>query len=191
MQELVERMRIEAQYLGRGIIKADGLINHQLYPDLTMAMGRAFAERFDAAGVTGVNKIVTAEVSGIPPALATGVALNVPIIYARKKRPITMGDEVWVAEAPSHTKGGITPLIVSPSYLGPDDRVLLIDDFLATGNTIKALLSIVKQSGAELLGIGCIVEKVFQPGREALAEYNVPIITLVKIDLIDEKLKIF
>ncbi len=134
MQALVDRIRSEGRNLGRNILKVDGFINHQLDPVLTMQMGQAFAEQFAAAGVTGVTKIITAEVSGIAPALATGVALGVPVVYARKKRPITMPDGTYEAEAPSPTKGGITRLIVSPEYLLPTDRVLLIDDFLASGS---------------------------------------------------------
>lgn len=101
-------------------------------------MGQVFARRFAVAGVTGITKIITAEVSGIAPALTTGMALRVPVIYPRKTRPITMPTGYFRAEAPSHTKGGIVDLIVSPEYLHADDRVILIDDFLATGLTINS-----------------------------------------------------
>ncbi|MBW7886239.1 MAG: xanthine phosphoribosyltransferase, partial [Caldilineaceae bacterium] len=143
MQALIERIRLEGKNLGRGILKVDGFVNHQLDPGLTMEMGRAFARRFHDAGVTGITKIITAEVSGIAPALTTGIALGVPVIYARKSRPITMPSGYYRAEAPSHTKGGIVELIVSPEYLVPNDRVLLIDDFLATGKTIDALATLI------------------------------------------------
>ena len=139
MQALVDRIRNEGRNLGRGILKVDGFINHQLDPALTMAMGQAFARRFAAVGVEGITKIITAEVSGIAPALTTGIVLGVPIIYARKTRPITMPNGYFSASAPSHTKGGVVDLIVSPEYLQLDDRVLLIDDFLATGQTIDAV----------------------------------------------------
>jgi xanthine phosphoribosyltransferase len=185
MQALVDRIRSEGRNLGRGILKVDGFINHQLDPVLTMAMGQAFARRFAAAGVTGITKIITAEVSGIAPALTTGMVLGVPIIYARKTRPITMPTGFYRASAPSHTKGGIVDLIVSPEYLLPDDRVLLIDDFLATGQTIDALASLVAECDATLCGVGCIVEKSFEGGRALLGHLGVPIISLAIVESMD------
>lgn len=187
MQALIERIRREGRNLGRGILKVDGFINHQLDPELTMEMGKEFARRFAAAGVTGITKIMTAEVSGIAPALTTGIVMNVPIVYARKSRPITMPSGYYSAQAPSHTKGGIVELIVSPEYLTPNDRVLLIDDFLATGLTIDALAKLVAQCGATLCGIGCIIEKSFEGGRQYLANWNVPIISLATIDSMERE----
>jgi xanthine phosphoribosyltransferase len=178
VKAIVERIRTEGKNLGRGILKVDSFVNHQLDPALTVAMGQAFARRFAAMGVTGITKIITAEVSGIAPALTTAMALGVPMIYARKSRPITMPSGYFRAEAPSHTKGGIVDLIVSPEYLHADDRVILIDDFLATGLTIDALASLVAECGATLCGIGCIIEKSFEQGRARLAHLNVPIVTL-------------
>lgn len=185
MRALVERIRLEGRNLGRGILKVDGFINHQLDPELTMEMGRSFARRFAARGVSGVTKIITAEVSGIAPALTTGVVLGVPVIYARKTRPITMAQGVFSAQAPSHTKGGIVDLIVSPEYLSPPDRVILIDDFLASGKTIEALVTLVEQCGATLCGIGCLVEKSFEGGRARLSHLNVPIVSLAVIESMD------
>ncbi|MEM7738998.1 MAG: xanthine phosphoribosyltransferase [Deinococcota bacterium] len=191
MQELVERIRTEGRNLGRGILKVDGFINHRLEPTLTMNMGKHFAARFTQAGISSISKIVTAEVSGIAPALTTGMALDVPIVYARKTRPITMtggvngADGVYQSSAPSHTKGSITNLIISPEYLLPADKVLLIDDFLASGKTIAALVELIEQCGAELAGIGCVVEKSFEEGRARLAHLNVPIVTLAVIDSMD------
>lgn len=185
MQALIERIRREGRNLGRGILKVDGFINHQLDPSLTMEMGREFARRFAEAGVTGITKIITAEVSGIAPALTTGIVLGVPVIYARKTRPITMASGVYKSQAPSHTKGGIVELIVSPEYLKPDDRVVLIDDFLASGKTIAALAELIGQCNATLCGIGCLVEKSFEGGRALLAPLNVPIISLAIIDSMD------
>ena len=182
MQTLIDRIRAEGRNLGRGILKVDGFINHQLDPELTMAMGRTFARRFAAAGVTNITKIITAEVSGIAPALTTGLVMQVPVVYARKTRPITMATGVYSASAPSHTKGGVVDLIVSPEYLVPSDRVLLIDDFLATGRTIDALAMLVRQCGATLCGIGSLVEKSFEGGREHLQLWNVPIISLAIIE---------
>jgi xanthine phosphoribosyltransferase len=185
MQALIERIRRDGRNLGRGILKVDGFINHQLDPALTMEMGREFARRFAEAGVTGITKVITAEVSGIAPALTTGIVLGVPVVYARKTRPITMTSGVYKTEAPSHTKGGQVQLIVSPEYLKPDDRVVLIDDFLASGQTIAALADLIAQCNATLCGIGCIIEKSFEGGRELLSPLNVPVITLAVIDSLE------
>ncbi len=180
MQKLVERIRREGQNLGGGILKVDGFINHQLEPELTLAIGRAFAERFAEKGVSSVNKVVTAEVSGIAPALATGVALGVEVVYARKQRPVTMPDALSVP-VPSRTKGGMTTLYLSPEYVGAGDRVLLIDDFLASGKTILALAELVKGTGAQLLGVGCVIEKTFEEGRRTLLPLEVPILSLAAV----------
>ncbi len=181
MQALIERILAEGKNLGNGILKVDGFVNHQLDPALTMQMGIEFAARFAAVGVDGVTKVITAEVSGIAPALATGSALNVPVVYARKSRPITMKDGFYSSQAPSHTKGGIVDLIISPEYLLPTDRVLLIDDFLASGITIEALADVIAQCGATLCGIGCVIEKEFEGGRERLQSLGVPIVSLAQI----------
>jgi xanthine phosphoribosyltransferase len=188
MQALVNRIQAEAIHLGDGIIKVDGFLNHQIDPALNAAMGQEFARLFAGAAIT---KVITAEVSGIAPALATAQALNVPLVYARKHRPITMPDGFYLSEAPSHTKCGIVQLMVSPEYLCANDCVLLIDDFLATGYTIEALAQLVVQSDARLCGIGCVIEKVFEGGRILLAHLGVPIVTLAKIDLDGQDLVVF
>lgn len=180
METLVARIRAEGRSLGGGILKVDGFLNHRLEPALTLEMGRTFAARFTALGIAGVTKVVTAEVSGVAPAFATGVALGVPVVYARKKRPVTMPDALE-AHAPSRTKGGVTPLYLSPEYVGPGDRVLLIDDFLASGRTILALAELVRRGGAALLGVGCVVEKTFEGGRETLSSLGVPVVSLAAV----------
>lgn len=167
----------------------DGFVNHQIDPALTWEMGRAFAAAFAAAGVRDVSRVLTAEVSGIAPAVATGYALGAPVVYARKRRPITMRPGVYTAEAPSRTKGDMVQLMVSPEYLKAADRVLIIDDFLATGQTIDALVSIVAQAGAALCGIGCVIEKVFEDGRQRLGRLGVPLISLARVDLDGDQLR--
>jgi xanthine phosphoribosyltransferase len=183
MQALIDRIVAEGEHIGNGIIKLDGFINHQIDPALTMEMGREFAGRFAGAGVSGITRVVTAEVSGIGPALATATVLGVPMVYARKHRPITMPDGFYLATAPSPTKGKNVELMVSPQYLEANDRILLIDDFLASGLTIEALAKLIEQSPASLCGIGCVVEKVYVPGRQRLTSLHVPIVTLARIDL--------
>ena len=191
MRALIERIKAEGTYIGNGIIKVDGFVNHQIDPRLTMAIGVEFAQHFAAAGVDTVTKVVTAEVSGIAPALATAQALGVPMVYARKHRPITMPDGFYLAKAPSHTKGGVVQLMISPEYLDATDRVLLIDDFLATGLTIGAIIDLIRQSGATLCGIGCVIEKVFEGGRAYLSDLDVPIVSLAKIDLDRDSFTVF
>ncbi len=178
METLKKRILDEGKNLGRGILKVDSFVNHQIDPRLMVEVGRALAQRFANANV---NKVLTAEISGIAPALATGHELNVPVVYARKTRPVTMTGPVFVEVAPSHTKGRDVFLMVSTEFLGPGDRVLIIDDFLATGATLLALTRLVEHAEAELVGVGTVIEKGFEGGREALAHLNVPIISLAVI----------
>jgi xanthine phosphoribosyltransferase len=183
MSALHERILREGQNLGRGILKIDSFLNHQLDAELMESIGQDIADRFNH---TNPTRILTAEVSGIIPAVMTGKAMgNLPIVYARKHKPITMQEPVFVDSAPSHTKGGEVLLMVSPEFLHAEDRILIVDDFLATGRTIDALARIVKSSGATLVGIAAVVEKTFEGGREALAHWNVPIeaaATIVSMD---------
>ena len=179
MQALRDRIRAEGQNLGGGILKVDSIINHQLDPRLMAGMGRAFAEKF---ADTAIDRILTAEISGIAPALMTGIELNVPVVYARKKKPITMAGPVFLETAPSHTKGGETLLLVSAEFLHQGENILIIDDFLATGKTLLALARIIASAKANLTGVGVVVEKTFEGGRERmLAQYDVPIHALATI----------
>jgi xanthine phosphoribosyltransferase len=178
MEALKDRIRSQGQNLGRGILKVDGFINHQVDAELMMEAGRELAARF--AGV-GATKVLTAEISGIAPALATALWLKVPVVYARKTKPVTMTDPVYVEAAPSHTKGISVFLMVSPEFLGPGDRVLIVDDFLASGQTIGALVRLVRHAGAELVGIGALIEKSFEGGREELEVLGIPLHALATV----------
>lgn len=178
MQALVKVIREQGVTLPGGILKVDGLINHQVLPHLTREMGERFAAGF---APLRPNKVLTIEVSGIAPALATALVLNVPLVYARKKKPVTMGEPIFTAQSVSRTKGGVVDLFVSGEFLGSGDRVVVIDDFLASGGTLRALTGIIQQSGAELLGLGCVIEKGFEGGRAHLADLGVPILTLANI----------
>ncbi len=178
MQALKERILRDGKNLGNGILKVDNFINHQVDPQLMDACGKEFARRF--AGV-GATRILTAEISGIAPALMTGLHMQLPVVYARKTKPITMPDTVYLTVAPSHTKGRLVELIVSPEYLAQGERVLIIDDFLASGATIQGLVRLAQAAGSELVGIGALIEKSFEGGRKALAHLNVPIETLACI----------
>jgi xanthine phosphoribosyltransferase len=184
MQALKERIQREGQNLGNGILKVDGFINHQVDPGLMDACGQEFARHFKDAGAT---KVLTAEISGIAPAIATGRHLGLPVVYARKNKPITMPDQVFLTLAPSHTKGRTVELIVSPEYLTSKERVLVIDDFLASGATILGLVRLAQTAGATVVGIGALVEKTFEHGRAALESLGVPVVSLVAITKMEGK----
>jgi xanthine phosphoribosyltransferase len=190
MQALKDRILAEGQNLGNGILKIDSLLNHQIYPELMLQMGQEIASHFEGIQI---DRILTAEISGIAPALMAGVVLRVPVVYARKKKPITMAGPVFLETAPSHTKGGDVPLLVSAEFLRKGERVLIIDDFLATGRTLMALARMVKSAGSELVGVGVVVEKSFEGGREYMENsgYDIPIHALVTITSMDNGKIIF
>ncbi len=182
MQLLKERIIKDGKNLGGGILKVDGFINHQVDPMLMDTCGQELARRFSGLEAT---RVLTAEISGIAPALMTARYLGLPVVYARKSKPITMPDTVYLTVAPSHTRGRSVELIVSPEFLGRDERVLIIDDFLATGATILGLVRLAQAAGAKLVGIGTLVEKIFEGGRDALTPLGVPIESLVCITSMD------
>ena len=182
MEELKQRILRDGKYLGNGILKVDGFINHQVDPALMDACGKELARRFKDIHAT---KVLTAEISGIAPALTTAMHLGLPVVYARKTKPITMPDQVLLTLSPSHTKGRMVELIVSPEYLARGERVLIIDDFLATGATILGLARLAQTAGSTLVGIGALVEKSFEGGREALASLGVPIESLACISAME------
>jgi len=186
--ELIERIRRDGKNLGNGILKVDGFINHQVDPILMDACGRELAKRFANIGAT---KVLTAEISGIAPALTTAYHLGLPVVYARKSKPVTMPDEVFLTMAPSHTKGRMVDLIVSPEYLAGGEKILIIDDFLASGATIWGLVRLAQAAGATIVGIGTLIEKVFEGGREKLKPLGVPVEALAIIRSMDEDHIIF
>jgi xanthine phosphoribosyltransferase len=183
MEALKERIRREGQNLGSGILKVDSFINHQVDPMLMLAAGGALAAHFGAMGIT---KVLTAEISGIAPALTTALALGVPVVYARKTKPITMPASVLTQSAPSHTKGVEIELMVSPEFLRPEDKVLIIDDFLATGNTIMALVRLARDAGSEVIGVGSLIEKTFEQGRAVLEAQRLHVHSLARIEAMTE-----
>lgn len=178
VDELKERIRKEGKNLGNGILKVDGFVNHQVDPALMDACGREFAHLFRSLGAT---KVLTAEISGIAPAFATALHLGLPVVYARKHKPITMPDQVLLTLAPSHTKGRTVELIVSPEFLAGGENVLIVDDFLASGQTILGLVRLAEAAGARVVGVGVLIEKTFEGGREVLEPLRVPVEALVRI----------
>jgi xanthine phosphoribosyltransferase len=182
MQELKDRILQEGQNLGGGILKVDGFINHQVDPVLMDACGKEFARRFRSVGAT---KVLTAEISGIAPALTTAFHLGLPVVYARKSKPITMPDQVFLTLTPSHTKGRTVELIVSPEFLAGGERILIIDDFLASGATILGLVRLAQTAGAVIVAIGALIEKSFEGGRDVLEELGVPIESLAVVSAME------
>jgi len=178
MEELKERILRDGKNLGNGILKVDSFVNHQVDPQLMDTCGRELARRFANAGAT---KILTAEISGIAPALTTALHLGLPVVYARKTKPVTMTNAVLLTLAPSHTKGVMTELLVAPEYLAGNERILIVDDFLASGETIMGLVRLAQAAGAVIVGVGALIEKTFEGGRAALRPLGVPVESLVCI----------
>jgi len=178
MELLKERIMSKGKNLGNGILKVDGFINHQVDPALMNECGKDFAEFFKDSGAT---KILTAEISGIAPAVFTGMHMDLPVVYARKTKPVTMTEQIFLTLAPSHTKGRTVELIVSAEYLGGGEKILIIDDFLASGATILGLVRLVEMAGSDVAGIGALVEKTFEKGRKSLEYLNVPIHSLAAV----------
>jgi xanthine phosphoribosyltransferase len=182
VRELEDRIRRDGQVLAGGILKVDSFVNHQVDATLMHRCGQQLASRFSSLGAT---KVLTAEISGIAPALTTALHLNIPVVYARKAKPITMPDQVYLTLAPSHTKGRMVELIISPEYLADGERVLIIDDFLASGATILGLARLAEAAGARVVGVGALIEKAFEGGREALQALEVPVEALARITSMD------
>ncbi|HEY4688969.1 MAG TPA: xanthine phosphoribosyltransferase [Anaerolineae bacterium] len=188
MEILKQRILAEGQNLGRGILKVDSFVNHQVDPQLMHECAKELARRFRPHHPT---RVLTAEISGIAPALLTALELGVPIVYARKHKPITMPESVFLTTAPSHTKGIDVNLMVSPEYLSEGERVLIIDDFLATGHTILGLARLAQAAGSTVVGIGAVIEKSFEGGRGVLGSLGVPIESLAVITDMSEGKIIF
>jgi len=188
MKELKQRILTDGRNLGGGILKVDGFINHQVDPGLMKLCGQEFARRL---ADTRPDKILTAEISGIAPALMTGLEMGLTVVYARKSKPVTMTADIYLTVSPSHTKGNLIELMVSPEFLAAGERILIIDDFLASGLTIMALARLVKAAGATLVGIGTLVEKQFEAGRELLSILDVPVEALAIVtNMSDGKLEL-
>jgi len=188
VKELEERILRDGQVKSGGILKVDSFVNHQVDPLLMNNCGKEFARLFASVGAT---KILTAEISGIAPALTTAIHLGLPVVYARKTKPVTMPDQVYLTLAPSHTKGRMVELIVSPEYLANGEKVLIIDDFLASGQTILGLVRLAEASGSKVVGIGALIEKLFEGGRDLLKSTGVPIHSLACITSMDDDRVVF
>lgn len=178
MELLKQRIREQGVVLSEKVLKVDAFLNHQIDPALMREIGHAFAERFRDDGIT---KIVTIEASGIAPAVMAGLELGVPVIFARKHQSLTLTDNLLTASVYSFTKQVESTIAVSTNHLSSDDRVLIIDDFLANGKAAKGLISIIDQAGASIAGLGIVIEKSFQTGRRELEEAGYRIESLARV----------
>jgi len=178
MKVLEERIRQEGLILSETVLKVDSFLNHQVDTALALEIGERFAQIFAGREIT---KVITIEASGIQFAMATGIALKVPFVYAKKKKAVTLNEQVYTAPVHSFTKQETYQVCVSAKYLSANDKVLIVDDFLATGAALVGLVDIVKESGAELVGVGCVIEKSFQEGRSLLEDKGVEVHSLARI----------
>ena len=178
MELLKQRIMENGRCFEGGILKVDSFINHQMDPDLMKIIGKEFAELYRDSGV---NKILTIEASGIAPAIMAGAYMHLPVVFAKKKQPKTM-ERMLATTIHSFTKDRDYTVCISADYLTPDDRVLIIDDFMAKGYAMRGLIDIVNKAGATLAGIGVAVEKGFQDGGDSLRREGYPIHSLAIID---------
>jgi xanthine phosphoribosyltransferase len=179
MEMLKKRIKEVGVVLSNDVIKLDAILNHAVEPVLTTEMGKEFARLFAEEKVT---KVLTIESSGIPIGFATAQVLNVPMIFARRKKTLNSDSaEMYSERVPSFTKGVVTDIMVAREFLDTNDRILLIDDFIANGDAARGLIRIIRRSGAHLVGVGIAVEKSFQAGGRAIRESGIRVESLVKI----------
>ncbi len=179
MQELKERIVKEGKVLPGNIIKVDGFLNHRIDTGLLTRIAEEFGKYFNMDEVT---MVLTAEASGIALATAVATYFHKPMIFAKKAKSDNIEGGLYQSEIFSYTYKKKVTLIVAQEWLGPNDRVLIIDDFMAKGYAMQGLIDIVKAAGAELVGIGVAVEKGFQHGGDALREKGYPIHSLAVIE---------
>ena len=187
MKLLKERILKDGKSFEGGILKVDSFINHQMDPLLMKAIAEEFVTRFSDLNIT---KIITIEASGIAPAIMVGLALEIPVVFVKKAKPKTMSD-FYTAQVYSFTKDRTYDVCVSSQFLNEGDNVIFIDDFLANGNAALGVKSLIKQSGANLLGMGFIIEKSFQEGRDRLLNENIRVESLVRLKSLGDDSIIF
>ncbi|GAB6180473.1 xanthine phosphoribosyltransferase [Desulfotomaculum defluvii] len=187
MELLKEKILNQAKVVSDQILKVDSFINHMIDPNIMVEIGQEFASRFRDEKIT---KVLTIEASGIAIALTTALALKTPLLFAKKKIPSTLG-QFYMSNIYSFTKNETVGICVAKEYLTSDDRVLIVDDFLARGEALKGLTDLVKQADAQLIGVGIVIEKMFQGGGKALRGAGVRIESLIKVSsLADGKINL-
>ena len=183
MQQLVDRIKNEGKALNETVLKVDGFINHQVDPELMEAIGTDFARRFKDAGIT---KVFTIESSGIAPALITAREMKVPMVILKKQTSKTLSGDVFQTKVTSFTKGVTYELTLNKNYIDPSDRILLIDDFLANGEAGSGACRLIEEAGAEVAGIGILIEKSFQKGRKRLEDAGYTVYSQARIARLGE-----
>ena len=178
MKLLEEKIKKDGIVLNENVLKVDSFLNHQIDPTLMNEVGKEFSQLFAGEGIT---KIVTIESSGIAPAVMAGLHMNVPVIFARKRKSVTLTDDLLIASVHSFTKNETNELAIAKKYLNENDKVLIIDDFLANGQAAIALVEMVQQANASVAGIGIVIEKSFQPGAQLLKERGLRVESLARI----------
>lgn len=184
MKELKDRIRRDGKIKAGNVLKVDSFLNHQMDIKLFEAIGQEFKRRF--ADVE-VNKILTIEASGIGIACVAAQSFQVPVVFAKKTETKNIAGEVYTTKVESFTHGRVYDIIVSKEFLGKGDKVLLIDDFLANGKALEGLAQLVKDSGAELVGAGIVIEKGFQVGGDMLRAKGIRVESLAIVESMDEK----
>ena len=183
MELLKERIRKDGVVKGTDVLKVDSFLNHQMDVELFEEMGKEFRRRFDGCGV---NKILTIEASGIGIACVAAQFFRCPVVFAKKSKSRNISDDVYVTHVTSFTHGNVNDIIVSKQYLGPEDTVLIIDDFLASGAALEGLMDLVAQAGAKLVGAGIVIEKAFQPGGDSIRARGIRVESLARVQSMSE-----
>ena len=184
MQLLKDRIRKDGKIKEGNVLKVDSFLNHQMDVKLFKEIGKEFKRRFEGSEI---NKILTIEASGIGIACVVAECFDVPVVFAKKNKTKNIAGDVYTSKVTSYTHGRVYDIIVSKEYLTKDDKVLLIDDFLANGKALEGLIDLVHQAGAELVGAGLVIEKGFQPGGEELRKQNIRLESLAIVESMDEK----
>ena len=178
MKLLEDRIRSDGEVLPGNVLKINSFLNHQVDPELMKKVGEEFSRLFKDSGVT---KVLTCEASGIAPGVMTAYELHVPMVFARKKKPATLNDAVYWADVYSYTKKVTNQICVEQKFLHKDERLLIIDDFLANGEAVKGMINIANQAGAEIAGVGIVVAKTFQGGSEWIKDHGYRLEALAEI----------
>ncbi|ADI89365.1 xanthine phosphoribosyltransferase [Acinetobacter sp. IRS14] len=178
MHALEQKILTEGIVLSDQVLKVDAFLNHQIDPVLMQQIGKEFAARFKDAGIT---KIITIEASGIAPAIMAGLELGVPVIFARKYQSLTLKDDLYRSKVFSFTKQTESTIAISNKHLHSTDKALVIDDFLANGQAALGLIDLIHQANAEVVGVGIVIEKSFQPGRDLLLEKGYRVESLARV----------
>lgn len=183
MQLLKDRIRKDGQVFPGNVLKVDSFLNHQMDIELFSEFGKEFKRRFEGEEI---NKILTIEASGIGIACIVAQSFGVPVVFAKKSQSKNIAGEVYSSQVQSYTHGRIYDIIVSKKFLGPEDKVLIIDDFMANGAAMDGLLEVIRESGAHVAGAGIIIEKGFQGGGERLRREGLRVESLAIVDSMDE-----